>query len=117
MKRNDDIIRQLLFEFEEQPNWQLFSQLLPAAPQEDQIKHSHLLLLVDEGWVTLVHKGGTYRLTAAGHDYLDVVRSDAVWEKTKVGVAQVGGMTLGMIKDLAIAYAKQAAAEKLGIEL
>ena len=56
-----------------------------------------------------------YRMTNQGHDYLEAIRSDTVWNKTKQGAAEVGGMTLGMMKDLAIAYFKQEVAGKLGI--
>ncbi|WP_321365142.1 DUF2513 domain-containing protein [uncultured Celeribacter sp.] len=59
----------------------------------------------------------SYEVTWQGHDYLDAIRSDTVWNKTKEGAAKVGGMTLGMMKDLAIAYVKQEAVEKLGIKL
>ena len=54
-------------------------------------------------------------MTNQGHDYLEAIRSDTVWNKTKQGAAEVGGMTLGMMKDLAIAYFKQEVAGKLGI--
>ncbi len=57
------------------------------------------------------------KITFNGHDYLDAIRSETVWNKTKDGISAVGGMTLAMVKDLAISYLKQEAAEKLGIKL
>ncbi|WP_263626499.1 DUF2513 domain-containing protein [Xinfangfangia pollutisoli] len=56
-------------------------------------------------------------MTAKGHDFLDAIRNDTVWNKAKSGAAAVGGMTLGMLKDLAVAYLKQETAAKLGISL
>ena len=47
---------------------------------------------------------GTYRLTNQGHDYIEAIKSDTVWQKTKDGASQVGGATLGMMKDIAISY-------------
>ena len=58
-----------------------------------------------------------YRMTNAGHDYLDAIRSDTIWKKTKDGAAELGGVTLGMMRDIAIGYLKQEAATKLGISL
>ncbi len=64
------------------------------------------------------HGGHLYfNLTALGHDYLDAIRADNVWNRTKKGALSVGGMTLGMMKDLAMAYVKQEASEKLGVSL
>lgn len=117
MKRDDDLIRKILFECEEQKDWLL---MMPGealnASEEERRERYHILLLSDEGFVTGVGNG-TFRLTAQGHDYISAIRSDTVWKKTKEGAAQIGGGTLGIMKDLAVAYIKQEAAEKLGIEL
>jgi hypothetical protein len=52
-----------------------------------------------------------------GHDYLDAIRSETIWNKTREGASKLGGVTLGIIKDLAVAYIKQEAAYKLGITI
>ncbi|MBR9652197.1 DUF2513 domain-containing protein [Thalassovita aquimarina] len=117
MKRDDDLIRALLFNYEEADDWLL---MMPGytkdASEEERRERYHVLLLSDEGFVTEVGNG-TFRLTAQGHDYINAIRSDDVWEKTKDGAAKIGGATLGIMKDLAVAYIRQEAAEKLGIEL
>jgi len=59
----------------------------------------------------------TFRLTSKGHDFLEAVRDDGIWQKTKDGVAAVGGATLGIVSEIAIAYVKQKVTEKLGIQL
>jgi len=84
--------------------------------QEDLKFSYHIDLLCDAGLMTLVSSSG-YRMTNSGHDYLDAIRSETVWLKTKKGAAEVGGLTLGLMKDLALALVKQEAAEKLGIKL
>jgi hypothetical protein len=61
--------------------------------------------------------GHSYRLTNQGHDYIGAIKNETIWKKTKEGALQVGGVTLGMMKDIAIAYLKQEAAERLGLSL
>ncbi|SOC17033.1 uncharacterized protein DUF2513 [Rhodobacter sp. JA431] len=56
-------------------------------------------------------------VASAGHDYLDAIRDEGIWQKTKEGAAKMGGVTLGIMKDIAVVYMKEAAAEKLGITL
>ena len=41
-----------------------------------------------------------FRMTNQGHDYLDAIRSDTIWAKTKTGAAELGGTTLGMMMQL-----------------
>ena len=60
---------------------------------------------------------GYFRLTSQGHDYLEAIRADTAWKRTKDGARMIGGATLGMMKDISVAYLKQEAAEKLGINL
>jgi len=116
VKRDDDLLRGLLFEFEAEDDWLLILPQTLNMSQDDRVKIGHVNLLCDAGYVTQVGKG-TYRLTNQGYDFLDAIRDETIWKKTKAGAAEVGGMTLGMIKDLALAYVKQEAAEKLGIRL
>ncbi len=52
-----------------------------------------------------------------GHDYLDAVRDPERWRKTKDGAKAVGGLTFGLVKDLALAIAKNEAMTKLGIHM
>ena len=117
MKRNDDLIRELLLKYEESDDWLL---MMPgdtmSASKEARQEGYHVLLLSDEGFVAGVGKG-TFRLTAQGHDYLNAIRSETVWNKTKEGAEKVGGVTLGIMKDIAVAYLKQEASQKLGINL
>ncbi|WP_120632325.1 DUF2513 domain-containing protein [Ruegeria sp. EL01] len=112
MKRDADVIRKLLFEMEESSEWQFTHDY----DEDEKNEYYHLELMKDVGLITNVGKYG-FRLTSMGHDYIDAIRNDTIWDKTKSGASKVGGMTLGMMKDLALAYVKQEAADKLGIEL
>lgn len=116
MKRNDDLLRDILIKVEAQRDWLIHVPQTISQTLEEREFVYHVNLLCDAGFMTQVSKSG-YRMTNHGHDYLDAIRSDTVWNKTKVGAARVGGMTIGMMKDLAVAYLKQEAAEKLGIQL
>jgi len=116
MKRDDDLIRSLLIEIEESDSSLICAPVYLCMPAEDEQRNYHLELLSDGGLVKEISKG-VYRLTNDGHDYIDVIRSNKIWEKTKSGAAQIGGVTLGMMRDIAASYVKQEAAEKLGIKL
>ena len=41
-----------------------------------------------------------YRLTYSGHEFLDTIKSDNVWEKIKTAVASVGSASLPVIQAL-----------------
>ncbi len=74
--------------------------------------------MIDEGLLARIGEKSSYvRVTAAGCDFLNTFSDEGLWEKTKDGAKAVGGMTLGMMRDLALGYIKQEAAEKLGIKI
>ena len=55
-------------------------------------------------------------LTWDGHDFLDAVRSDSIWDKTKAAVLDVSGSAaFDVIKQLAGAIALKAALAHLGL--
>ncbi|WP_244614959.1 DUF2513 domain-containing protein [Pukyongiella litopenaei] len=106
----------MLFEFEQQEDWSLLFVKTLSMDAIDRNRLGHIHLMCDAGLVAPVNNDA-YRLTNTGHDYLAAIRSDTVWQRTKNGAAKVGGLTLGMMKDLAVAYVKQEANNRLGIQL
>lgn len=77
-----------------------------------------LYLMKDAGLIEgNAAKEGIFFITNQGADFYEATIDEGIWRKTKAGAAQVGGMTLIMMKDLAVAYVKQKAAEKLGVQL
>ena len=116
MKRDDEYIRELLFEAEESNEPYQMAVLYMNMPPEELKRHQHFELMVDAGLFQAVNSG-VYRMTNQGHDYLNAIRNDTVWEKTKAGASQLGGATLGIMKDIAISYLKQELSEKLGLPL
>jgi hypothetical protein len=116
VKREDDELRKILINLEASEDWRIpYMQVLSPSKEEDKFGY-HLQLLCDAGFMTPISKT-MFRMTSQGHDYLDAIRSDTNWNRTKEGAAAVGGMTLSMMKDLAVAYLKQEVAEKLGVSL
>ncbi|SNR24860.1 DUF2513 domain-containing protein [Puniceibacterium sediminis] len=117
MKRDDDLIRDLLFKYEGDADW---IALMPGGTSsstgQEEKEHYHVLLMSDQGLVTSVGPD-SFRVTASGHDYINAIRSDTIWRKAKEGAKEIGGATFGILKDLAVAYLKQEAAIKLGLEL
>lgn len=65
----------------------------------------HLGLLVDAGFVDgkVTASGGFTMngITWAGHDFLDSVRDEEIWRRTKAGFAHAGGFTMDLVKALA----------------
>lgn len=84
----------------------------------------HVHLLDEAGFLEakdLSHMTGyvwrPQRLTFAGHEFLDSVRDPEVWRRTKDGAEKAGGSALGFLWELAKAYGKQVASERLGVDL
>lgn len=116
MVRDDEYIRELLLEAEASDDPYFFAPLALSPSSDDLKRHVHANLLRDAGYVAEVHEA-VFRLTNQGHDYLAAIRNDTIWQKTKDGASIVGGVTLGMMKDIALAYVKQEIADKTGITL
>jgi hypothetical protein len=48
---------------------------------------------------------------------LAAIRDDGVWQKTKAAASTAGGVGLGVMKDIAVAYVRQELSTRLGIPL
>lgn len=117
MKRDDDLIRNLMLEIEDRPDpLYVFPQFMSMS-KEDLAKYYHLRLLTDEGLLQETGKtGGIFRMTSKGHDFVAAIRGDTVWAKTKEAAGHVAGVSLSMMKDIALGYVRQELT-KLGIPL
>jgi hypothetical protein len=111
MKRNWDTIREVLTRLEELPNTDSTLQLSDF-PNEHAYEYSyHVELLIDAGLIEgemfrTLGRGPTdffaKRLTWLGHELLDSIRSDTVWNKTKKTFASKGiDMTFDLVKSVA----------------
>jgi len=116
MKRDDDLIRELLFEAEASDQPYLLAVLVMNPSDTDLKRHMHAVWLSDAGFFQEVNKG-VFRITNQGHDYLAAIRDEGVWQKTKAAASTAGGVSLGIMKDIAVAYVRQELSTRLGIPL
>ena len=120
MKRDMDLIRELLFAVEAlPPDGSVLDEsyqsptvgITPAVLQE----HARLLVekdLVDGDAAGSMNDGipefRLERLTWSGHEFLDAVRSDSIWSRVKKTATDQGlSLTLSVTKALAIQYTKE----------
>jgi len=120
MKRSWDTIREILTRLEEVKTEERSLQL-SSFPSEQAIEISyHMELLMEAGLVNGQmsktmgpgpHDFLAIRLTWQGHEFLDTIRNDTVWQKTKQSFLSQGiSMTFDLVKsfasDVAASYLK-----------
>jgi Hypothetical protein (DUF2513) len=131
MKRDMDFIRGLLLKIEGgQTMFQATSSEearalgieleQPMTNDEARKLYGHLALMEEAGLLREVTNTSarsvlTTGLTWAGHDFLDSVRDEEVWQKTKSAASHVSDTTFGVLKDLAVAYSKMKITELTGV--
>ena len=112
MKRNMNLIREILLSVENLPGGKASNQIsLPDGEWSPDEVIGHLRLVYDAGYIDgKIHfnPGGLfmtiYGLTNAGHDLLDSIRDETVWNKTKEEVGKVGGtVAVDTLKSIAAA--------------
>lgn len=116
MKRDDDFIRELLFEIEASEDSYLIAVRIVSPSAEDLKRYMHAKWLSDAG-LFVEESDGVFRITNQGHDYLAAIRDDGIWRKAKAAASSAGGVSLGVMKDIAIAYVKQELSVRLGLQI
>lgn len=129
MKLDMSFVRDLLLAVEAAPGATINLDQLMAAngyKEEDREKIDfHLEFLANAHLLTALHKtmvSGSHiwlrlKLTWNGYEFLESVRDPEVWQRTKDGASKVGNYGLEFLVELAKAYGKHVAKEKLGIDL
>ena len=128
-----ELVREMLFAIEAGDGWFTGTDKLNLQGRAEDVVKYHLSILEDAGILkqenVTIYQGvglrsakisdrpGPFRMTWAGHDFLDTVRDPEVWKRTKDGASKVGGWSFEFLKDIAIAYGKQVAKERLGLDL
>ena len=117
MNRNWDTIRDVLIATESLEQDETLSLRDFDSGRASEISY-HVELLAESGLlnVTLKKRIGKgpkdffiRRLTWAGHEFLDAIRDESVWSKTKSKIMSKGGsMTFDLVKDVAISIIKSA---------
>jgi hypothetical protein len=114
MKRDMDIIRDLLLWMEEQPEHMfLYGELPEFGPNYATIAHAQMLL---SGGYLEQSQQQTLRISWEGHEFLEKVRDPEVWTKTKAGAAKVGSWSIKLLGDIATGYVRAKAGE-LGLPM
>jgi hypothetical protein len=99
MKRDMDLIREILLQVEARPTAQSIDLVEVPGHEQEEISY-HVKLLADAGYLeahdlrSLGPDGFKYApsaLTNDGHDFLDAARNNTVWEKTKAKLVEIGG--------------------------
>lgn len=119
MKRDMDLIRRLMLDIEKQPaGMHTPGTQLYRDGDDPTVVAEHLALLIDHQFL----KGHVARSLGGlelghvvvlsilwrGHEFLDAVRNDTVWKKTKDKVASVGGTaSVEILTQVATGFLKQ----------
>jgi hypothetical protein len=131
MKRDMDLIRELLLKLEAievspgEINEEIPLEVVAVSGFTDKQLAHHLRMLADGGFIDTGTKEmpvstWTFRfrkITWKGHDFLDSVRDQKIWEKTKKGAEATGGFTVDLLKDLARGFVKKQIEEHTGVKL
>lgn len=125
MKRDMDLVRRILVETECASAPLDISAFLDEehATVEDVAYHVELMQhhgLIDasiqRNMGGSVAYGKVIALTWDGCDYLDAIRDDRVWAKSKDAIRKaVGSTTMGLMKETAVAIGKQAILAGIGM--
>lgn len=130
VRRDMDLVRRILLEIEEDRAWfETTSDSTAAAlggsptglaqADADRIAY-HLNLLETAGFAEFTHAGtGSIPegLTWAGHGFLDSVRDEEIWRKTKEGARAASGFTVELLAALAKGYIKKQIENHTGLAL
>jgi hypothetical protein len=120
--RDFDRIREILFKaelIEVDPDDDMYSGYVDFMDEVTAFDMYQLILMKDAGLIEGRDAGmGLFRVTNHGHDYLDSIRDNGIWTKTKTAVAETGGSaTLEICKAISLGFVKQKLEKHTGIEL
>jgi hypothetical protein len=113
MKRDVDLIRQILFDLERHgAEGSLESLRNGSAHDVDERTRYHLRLCIDAGLAKEIDRSASgspcVRLTNAGHEFLDICRGDERWQAAKWLVhQQTGGLSLTVLRAVLTKWAVQ----------
>ncbi len=112
MKRDMDLVRKILFKIEEEVDNKAKFGLTIDGYTMEQVAY-HCSILYGEGYIKSykalygdgeIRNFGVSGLTWSGHELLDKIRSENVWNKTKEVIKSKGlPMVVDVIKDIATA--------------
>jgi Hypothetical protein (DUF2513) len=118
MERDLDLMRGILMSIEKNPQMDGTRKFYFSTPEEmgfpsrsmDELGYNLSLLVEDH---LVVGSQGALpplmvsRLTSLGHDFLDNIKSDTIWAKTKNQVKDLPGVSLKVIAEIAAALIRK----------
>jgi Hypothetical protein (DUF2513) len=113
MKRDVDLIRQILLDLERHGAECTLDSLRNGSSHEiDERMRYHLRLCIDAGLAKEIDRTAAgspcVRLTCAGHEFLDICRGDDRWQAAKWIVhQQTGGLSLAVLRAVLTKWAVQ----------
>ncbi|SOC30319.1 Hypothetical protein SAMN05428964_11139 [Thalassospira xiamenensis] len=130
MQRDVDLIRSLMLEIEggradfvclSSEECEILGIEDTGLSQDRARQLSHHIQLLSERNLVMFVRTGTHwhveRILWDGHDFLDSVRNEEVWNKTRAGVRKAGVFTFDFLVDVAKGFAKTQLEKHTGIEL
>ncbi len=125
MKRDMDLIRSILLKVEADCKPMSVTSFMSDDFKEHDWKtvRGHMQLLEDARYFYECEqalsgdKHSVWGITWAGHDFLDTVRNDEIWEMTKDRAKAAGGFTVELLGDLAKGFIKTQIKKQTGVEL
>lgn len=119
MKRDMDLIRYLLFYFEEKDDFaHVKSDDIEISGYDAKLVAYHVYLMCEAGLLSCERITSSttpdrlidalpFRLTWDGHEFLDAARSDRLWSRAKIAVQEQGLATgFALLQAMLIALAK-----------
>jgi hypothetical protein len=126
MKRDPDLERQILlaieaYDGESEPYYADLSGLPAARIQIDYqtrlLSEAGLIWAIDCATKDEPFAMMPVRLTMAGHEYLDSIRDDEVWRRTKTAAQTIGSFSLEALSALARGFIREKIRKHTGIEV
>ena len=117
MKRDLELIRELLLFFEEKSS-PAYIELPPIEGYDENTLKTHLVLMFEAGLLRCEPTRSStsdrvisvlpFELTWDGHEFLDKVRNESVWNKIRSTIASQGGsIAFALVNQLATRYAME----------
>jgi len=125
MKLDRELVRLILLEVETRPPTQYNGAPVEISGYDEDTIGYHLMLLGEAGFLVVEDVGylgkelafEASRLTYSGHEFLDTIRDDEVWRRTKEVAGKAGSVSLQGLLEIGKAVAKQQIAERFGLVL
>lgn len=119
VKRDLDLIRNMLLKMEslDSSHGTVRLHTFEDLCDDDAVISLHIHLLLDAGFIEATDSVCVAdniddflitRITFAGYDYLDSIRSDSIWNEVKQKISSVGGsVSLEIVKELGVTLLRQ----------